>query len=551
MQFSDDKIKEKLELLRRKEEEESIKLLSTKYKLPYLDLTTLPMDLEALKLIPEEQARAAGLAAIRMVGKNLKIAIRNPEKEETKAILKKLEENNFNLELFFVSGHSMELALGYYQKIPKEIISETGLSVREEKLEELSTQIKNTSDLKSMVEKTFGGRTTEVLEIIIAGALAIGASDVHVEPQETESRLRYRLDGVLRDILNIPVKIYTHLLSRLKLLSELKLNVRDKPQDGRFTIKTRDAKIEVRTSTMPGPYGENVVMRILDPKALGVKFEDLGMQPEIIQLMERELKKPNGMILTTGPTGSGKTTTLYSFLKKIHTPEIKIITLEDPIEYHLTGVEQTQIDASRGYTFAAGLRAVLRQDPDVILVGEVRDKETAETALHAALTGHLVFSTLHTNNAAGTIPRLIDLEVKPSVIAPALNAVIAQRLVRKLCKKCGIKTELNQADLEKIEKELGDFPKSFKVPVAKSWTIFQSAKEGCDQCVQGYKGRAGVYEIILIDDLMEKLILQQPSEFEIKKAALEQGQITMRQDGLLKILAGTTDFEELERVVGT
>ncbi|MBI2053406.1 MAG: type II/IV secretion system protein, partial [Candidatus Sungbacteria bacterium] len=377
------------------------------------------------------------------------------------------------------------------------------------------------------------------------------ASDIHIEPQAKSVRVRFRLDGTLHDIAELPPKLYIFLLSRIKLISELKLNVHDRAQDGRFTIKSDETTVEVRTSILPGPDGENIVMRILNPKSIEVTIADLGMQPWIVTLMEKELSRPNGLILTTGPTGSGKTTTLYTFLRAVHDPGIKVITIEDPIEYHLTGIEQTQVDQDKGYDFANGLRAIVRQDPDVILVGEIRDMETAETAMHAALTGHLVFSTLHTNDAAGTIPRLIDLGVRSTIIAPAINVAMAQRLVRKLCVSCRVRAEKTDAIYETLRKEFALFPQVTPAPPETQWTVFTAKKGGCDTCGGiGYKGRTGVYEVILIDDKMEELILGAASEPEIKKQAIAQGQITMRQDGLLKIAAGITDMEELEHTVG-
>ena len=276
------------------------------------------------------------------------------------------------------------------------------------------------------------------------------------------------------------------------------------------------------------------------------------MQPWVADQMQKELTRPNGMILTTGPTGSGKTTTLYTFLQKIHSSTIKIITIEDPIEYHLKGIEQTQVDTEKGYGFANGLRAIVRQDPDVILVGEIRDLETAETAMHASLTGHLVFSTLHTNNAAGTIPRLIDLGVRTSIIAPAINVSMAQRLIRKACATCRVPVSLTESEKEAWKKKLAEFPKTIPVPEEKSWTVFNANPKGCPQCnTLGYKGRSGIFEIILIDSNIEKLILQEPSEYEIMEEARRQSQISMIQDGYLKVLAGITDMNEIERVVGS
>ena len=275
------------------------------------------------------------------------------------------------------------------------------------------------------------------------------------------------------------------------------------------------------------------------------------MQPWVSKTMETELKKPNGLILTTGPTGSGKTTTLYTFLRTIQNPEIKVITIEDPIEYHLAGIEQTQVDQEKGYDFANGLRSIVRQDPDVILVGEIRDLETAEVAMHASLTGHLVFSTLHTNDAAGTIPRLLDLGVKPAIIAPAINVAMAPRLVRKLCTACRKPGVLDGALKQKIAAELATFPPKIPVPEESAWTVFSTNTTGCDKCnTTGYRGRTGVYEIILINDEMEALILRSAPGSEIKKEAIRQGQITIRQDAILKVLAGITDLEEVERIVG-
>ena len=291
-----------------------------------------------------------------------------------------------------------------------------------------------------------------MLEIILAGALSADASDIHIEPQEKQVRLRFRLDGVLHDILLFDYKIYNLILSRIKLVSGLKLNIHNQAQDGRFSIKINEGATEVRTSVIPEAYGESIVLRILNPKSISISFDALGIDKDLMNILEKELKKPNGMILTTGPTGSGKTTTLYAFLRKIYTPETKIITLEDPVEYHLPNIVQTQVEESIGYSFSAGLRSVLRQDPDIIMVGEIRDLETAKTAINSALTGHLVLSTLHTNNAAGTIPRLVDLGVNPASIAPAVNISMAQRLVRKLCGKCKEKQPASESESATIKK---------------------------------------------------------------------------------------------------
>lgn len=549
--FKEEKTKRRLDLLRKKEEERNVGQIASRLNLPYADLSTFPVEIDAIKIVPEEKARPAGLVVFQVSGKHLRVAVHNPEVTATQALLKELQDARFTFEIFLVSESSLKHAWSYYKKVPKEYDeSASVIQVSQEKLEPLKKQFTTLAEITAKVEETFRGRTTESLEIILAGALAVDASDVHIEPQPAKARLRFRLDGVLHDVTFFPENLYRLLLSRIKLVSELKLNIHDKAQDGRFTIHVEGEDIEVRTSTLPGPEGENIVLRILNPKSIGIEFSGLGMHPTLVKTMETELKKPNGMILTTGPTGSGKTTALYAFLRKIHTPEIKVITIEDPIEYHLSGIEQTQVDAEKGYDFASGLRAIVRQDPDVILVGEIRDVETAETAINAALTGHLVFSTLHTNNAAGAIPRLINLGVKPSSIAPAVNATLAQRLVRKLCAVCRQKAEIKDPDKKKFEEELSKIPKS--IPVPSDWTVFESAKKGCKECNgTGYKGRIGVFEIILVNEEVEKLLQQDVSEYELQKEAVRQGQMTMRQDGLLKILEGITDFAELERVVGT
>lgn len=553
VKFQEEKQKLKVAALRRREEEESVQMVSEKYRLPYVNLSTFPIEIDALKILSEEEARSGQLVAFQSVGRHLKIGVRNPKKEETRSVLNKLGGDRYTYDLFLVSASSLEHAWEFYKKVPATHQLGVGsIEVSPEKLETLQKEVVSIADIQSRIGGTFLSKTTEILEIVLAGALVTEASDVHIEPAGENVRLRMRLDGVLHDVSFFPQRLYRLLLSRIKLVAELKLNIHDRAQDGRFTIKTGGADVEVRVSVLPGPYGENTVLRILNPKTIQIKFEGLGMQPRTVEIMAAELKKPNGMILTTGPTGSGKTTTLYAFIRKIHTPAIKIITIEDPIEYHLPGVEQTQVDHGKNYNFSNGLRAIVRQDPDVVMVGEIRDIETAETAMHASLTGHLVFSTLHTNSAAGTIPRLLDLGVKPAIIAPAINVSLAQRLVRRLCSGCRVPKKLSASEEKRFVKELKEFPQSVPLPNRSDWTMFSAGENGCISCNGlGYRGRVGLFEIILIDEAIERLILKEPSEFEIKKEAAGQGQITMKQDGILKVLSGITDFAELERVVGT
>ncbi|OGN03417.1 MAG: hypothetical protein A3G02_03345 [Candidatus Yanofskybacteria bacterium RIFCSPLOWO2_12_FULL_44_13b] len=428
--------------------------------------------------------------------------------------------------------------------IKKEVFEIGAIKVSEEEIANFQNQIKSISDLKN---KVAGLSVTKLLEILLAGALKIGASDIHFEPQGQKTRLRYRLDGVLNDVADIPSEEYKKIVSRVKVLSKLKINVSDSPQDGRFTIHLSNVDIEIRVSVLPSEYGETIVMRLLDPRTIRQQLEDLGMRPDLLEIVKEQLKKSTGAILTTGPTGSGKTTSLYAFIQYVNSPDVKVITIEDPIEYHISSISQTQVEPEKGYSFATGLRAIVRQDPDIILVGEIRDAETAEIALNAALTGHLVLSTLHTNNAAGTIPRLIDLGIQAQTIAPAITMAMAQRLVRKLCPSCKKESILSLEIMKKIEAHLSGIAKRYGIDL-RNIKIFEAGK--CDKCNQtGYLGRIGVYEAFLITPDMQKLILSSPSIPEIEAAAVEQGMVSMLQDGYLKMIEGLTTMEEIERVL--
>ncbi len=399
--------------------------------------------------------------------------------------------------------------------------------------------VNNIAELKEKIKKSLNKKTTELLAAILGGAISLEASDLHLEPGIKEAKTRIRVDGILQDVVTIDRKPYEALLSRIKLLAGLKLNITNRPQDGRFSILSpSNLPVEIRVSTLPAEKGESIVLRILNPKTL-VELEALGPRKDLLAIFKKEIKKPNGMIIVTGPTGSGKTTTLYAFLKKIQRPEIKIITIEDPIEYHLEGVSQTQV--KKGYDFASGLKSVMRQDPDVILVGEVRDLETVKTALQAALTGHLVLTTLHTNDAAGTVARLISLGAKPSNIGPAVNLAVAQRLVRKVCQKCSKLRKPNAQEIKTIKKEVKKLPKDIKIPQTK----------GCKYCnFTGYKGRIGIFEAFLMDEEIERFVLTSPSIAALRKMAIKKGMVPLRQDGLMKVLEGLTTLEEVKRVTG-
>jgi len=427
------------------------------------------------------------------------------------------------------------------RKITKEV------SIPQETFSEIEENIKHIPDFEKEIRKSMHKKTTELTRAFLGGALALGASDIHFEPEEEKSKLRVRMDGILHDVLFISKEKHNSVASRIKLLSGIKLNVTDRPQDGRFTIVVGNISIEVRVSTIPAEHGESIVMRLLDPKSLK-KIEKLGLRKDLMEMFAEQIKEPNGMIIVTGPTGSGKTTTLYAFLKRINTPEKKIITIENPIEYHLKGISQTQVDRSKGYDFASGLQSIMRQDPDVILVGEIRNLETARIALQASLTGHLVFTTVHTNDAAGTVTRLQSLGAKLVNISPAIRLAIAQRLVRKLCPECGELVTPSKKELKQIKEELKNVPDKVEIPKISDDIKIPKAN-GCKYCDDtGYRGRTGIFEAFRVDEEIEELILKNPSISELRRMLLRKGMVTMRQDGFIKILQQKTTIEEVERV---
>ncbi|HRY76689.1 MAG TPA: GspE/PulE family protein, partial [Candidatus Paceibacterota bacterium] len=473
----------------------------------------------------------------------------------TKIVMEKLKAQGYQLKIYVVSLESLKYVWQDYGLIAarhkKEITGK--IDVELQQLADVQKDIKSIRQVREQISSFDKPYASQILEIILAGALALDASDVHVEAEEGIGRLRYRIDGALQDIADLSLNYYRSILSRIKLLGGMKINIHSTAQDGRFTIKASEVTIEIRVSIIPSAYGETVVMRILNPKTIQLNLEDLGFREDDLTIIDEQIKRPNGIILNTGPTGSGKTTTLYAFLRKVYDPEMKIITVEDPIEYHLDGITQTQVNAGKNYTFANGLRSILRQDPDVILIGEIRDNETAEIAMHAALTGHLVFSTLHTNEAAGTIPRLLDMAVQPAILAPALNLAIAQRLVRKLCVSCRKKVKLITEEAENARKMVSRLPNRVKKPELGQVIEVFEAGPGCDECNgTGYKGRIAVLELLVVDQEIQQIINQPrlPTIFQLKEAAVKKGMVTMEEDALLKILAGLISVDEAEAVLG-
>ena len=419
------------------------------------------------------------------------------------------------------------------------------MQILESTVESFQKKIKGIDDIQRVLLGLESINASQVFEAVLSAALNLGASDVHIEPQEENTALRMRVDGVLRDAAVINGHLYKLILSRIKLLSGLKLNIHDSPQEGRFSVRLAGRDIEMRTSVLPSEYGEDIALRVLDPRFL-LSLEELGMRRALQVRMDEELKNPQGLVLVTGPTGSGKTTTLYAFVQKLARGDIKIVTIEDPIEYHIEGVAQTQVDPDKGYTFEAGLRAILRQDPDVILVGELRERVSAEAALGAALAGKKVLATLHTQDAAGAVPRMGALGVNETAIASGLSAVISQRLVRSLCKECGKERILTEKEVKRFREILGNT----EVSQISTRTKIYTAGVGCKACLGGYLGRIGIFEDIFFDKDLREVVKQRPTDDEIRDAAQKKGMSTMRQDAVLKILDGITTLEEAERVLG-
>ena len=552
VRFDEEKQARKIDEIRKAEQEALAELLSHKYHLDYINLAKVAVNTDALRLVPQDTAEAANLAVFNILGKRISVAVLSPEPGIVKETIEGLTGRGYKPTLYLGSETSLQKAWNLYKDISYAQKTTGGsIDISNEEIEEILKNVKNVNDVSVQINSTLqekkAYKISRLVTIILAGALALKSSDIHIESEEFISKIRYRLDGVLQDIVQFDRETYHMLLTRIKLLSNMKLNIKDAAQDGRFTIKAFNEDLEVRVSALPGGYGESLVMRVLNPQSLAVPLEEMGIPPRLFKVLMDEINRPNGMVLTTGPTGSGKTTTLYSFMKKVMSSEMKIITIEDPIEYHLSGITQTQTDTKKGYTFASGLRAILRQDPDVIMVGEIRDNETADIAINSALTGHLVFSTLHTNNAAGSFTRLIDLNVNPKILTSAINVAMAQRLVRRLCKVCKKEAPITEDHKALMENILKDAPEEEKVGLQID-KYFKAV--GCDQCNNtGYKGRIGVFEAIKTNRKIEEVVGRNPSEREIEEVSKDQGILTMNQDGIIKVLRGITSIDELERVI--
>lgn len=541
-------LSKKMQTIASKEREMEAMRFAASIGYPHIDLDTFPISQQALKQISLADAERLKAVCFYETQEEMRVGAVDPTREDVQTFFKQMEERmHAHGALYVISEDSFARVQKLYATLPVVKPVTKDIDIHPEDLEKVKEVVNDFASLQSQIAQT---STTDLVTLLLGAGLTLDASDIHVEAEEVGIMVRVRLDGILHDAAMIEKIAYTKLVSRIKLVSSLKINITDTPQDGRFTIHSSDGDVDVRVSTIPTVYGESIVMRLLRQSEEGIKLEELGLRGRIFDLLKSEIERPNGMIITTGPTGSGKTTTMYAVLKMLNKPGVKIITLEDPVEYKMEGINQSQIDYSKGYTFAKGLRSLLRQDPDIVMVGEIRDLETADISIQAALTGHLMLSTIHTNSASGAIPRFLSMGVKPFLLAPALNAVIGQRLVRKVCENCKEEVTLDADVLERIEEHLEKLPAREKKEISTKPRVFYIGK-GCDVCKGiGYKGRIGIYEIFIVDQTIEQLVMSgQISEFAIETAAIESGMVTMVQDGILKALDGITSIEEVFRVI--
>ncbi len=528
-------------------EETLYRLKSEILKIPFKKVSPDEISLETLELIPEDSAKFYSIIPLRKKGNILEIGMVYPENLRAKEAIKFLaRQKGFSFKLFLLTPSNFKEILKKYRTAKEEVATALEELEAELKVEKRPVKPPATEELTKLAEEA---PISKVVGVILRYAIDSHASDIHIEPLRDKLRIRFRLLGILYSSFFLPLSIHPAIVARIKILSELRIDETRIPQDGRFSIKTEGKQIDFRVSTFPTVFGEKVVLRVLDP-SMGLKsFEELGLSGRAFEVMKSTIKKPYGMILVTGPTGSGKTTTLYAVLRNLNKEGVNIVTLEDPVEYYLEGINQSQIKPEIGYTFAQGLRHILRQDPDIIFVGEIRDEETASLAIHAALTGHLVLSTLHATTAAGVIPRLIDLGIKPYLLPPALSIALSQRLVRTLCPFCKKKTKPMKKIEEMILKEIEKLPEKIKtqIKIPSPFYIYQPV--GCKKCNHtGYSGRTGVFEVLEMTKELAEIILKEPSEAKILEEGKKQGMITMKQDGILKVIQGITTIEEVERV---
>ena len=511
----------------------------------YVNLARSPINPDLLRILEPEAAIKAKILPFFRIGQRIRVAVIDPNNPETVKVLADLKARKFLVNVNLCSEESLTEAFKLYESEQYKVKKKIDAKYEEAGVKAYEVELTQLADLKAKLETV---TSEEGLELINVGAMKTGASDIHYEPEEKEVRIRYRIDGVLHTVVTMDRKTFYNLSNQLKYVSKMKLNITNIPQDGRFSFILNERKIDVRVSAIPTQFGESFVCRLLDSARGLLTFEQIGFEGDYLAKMQRLKQMNHGMILCTGPTGSGKTTMLYTILSEFNDPENKIITLEDPVEYNLHGVVQSPIDEKRGFSFADGLRAVLRQDPDVVMIGEIRDLDTANTASQASLTGHVVLSTLHTNSAIETIPRLVNMGLPSFMVAPALHTIIAQRLVRKICPDCSVLKSVPPPMLADIQSTVDAIIKvkpGFEIKIPEKLPF----PAGCDKCSHtGYKGRVTITEIITIDYEIRDMILKEQSSNNILLAARRKGLISMREDGILKVLKGLTTVEEVFRV---
>lgn len=512
--------------------------------LPYVDLRKVQVQPKVLAMIPEESRNFYKIMPFDLVKTTLKVAVTDPGNLQALEALEFLgQKQNLQIQIYLASSTSINSTIGKKQNIGN-VVGEALKNIEQQQL--VRTPGTDKAENKSQVIED--APIIKIVDVILTNAIEGGASDIHIEPSENDVRVRYRIDGILHSSLRLPKNVNSAIISRIKILANLKIDEQRIPQDGRFHMDLGNRSVDFRVSTLPLMYGEKVVMRLLDKTSSVPTLDQLGVRGKAKTWVLDNIKKPHGIFLITGPTGSGKSTTLYAILSMLNTAGVNIVTLEDPVEYFIEGVNQSQINPDVGLTFASGLRSILRQDPNIIMVGEIRDQETAELAVHAALTGHLVFSTLHTNNAVGAIPRMMNMDIESFLLSASLNLIMAQRLVRKLCEDCKVPVEPTAIIKKEIEKELIGVPEEYLTGIdPKKYKVYNP--KGCDRCGQsGYKGRLGIYEILPILQELQELAFSQEPAYKVYEAALKFGVISMKQDGVVKVLNGETTMEEILRV---
>lgn len=540
-------------------EDQVLALKSEYYGLPPRKLEGYKVPSEVLRYVPEESARHYQIAPLNVVDKVLEIGIVDPDQSQSRDAIQFISSKlGMPYQLYLILQPDLNLVLVQYQNLSGEVtqaLSELGTEEGSSAVDDSAQNSVQSVETHEHVEVKASGETkivedapvTKIVAVILKHAVEGNASDVHIEHTGEKIRVRFRVDGVMYTSLILPANIHSAVVARIKILAQMKLDEKRKPQDGRFSARMDGKKVDFRVSTFPAYYGEKVVMRILD-SGRGIKTLDMmGFSPEHLALVRDAINTPYGLILVTGPTGSGKSTTLYSMLNELDREKRNVISLEDPVEYNIPGVSQSQVRPEIGYTFASGLRSILRQDPDIIMVGEIRDKETAQLAIQAALTGHLVFSTLHTNNAAGVIPRLIDMEVDPYLIAPTLILAVGQRLLRTMCPDSKKPIPLTESMRMLLTKQLADLPPAIRSTIIIPDQVYDAIPS--PSCPSGTKGRTAVFEFLKMDRDLEHVILTNPVEQAVYEAARAKGMLTMKDDAILKAFAGTIPFEEINNIV--